>query len=925
MFCNENNNNNINRNEEGSDSDESVPQRVRTASTSTVSYCYSDSSGNCFYVSTDSAASDDLELEAIVDVVLMAIDCEVFEPQSGIEQDYALSETMKSQNVRFSDQYNGPTTMISGRKDPIRAMTDTKDTALQNFFSRPVKIYEQTWSVGAGIDVVIDPWNLYFTDSRVENRITTYNLLRADLHVKVVVNGNGFYYGRAVAAYGPFDTSTYDSLSLTTTLADFTQWSQRPKVFIDPTNSMGGEMVIPFHEFQNNCWVQNAGWSDLGQLWLRSINSLAHANGGTDPLTVSVFAWAENVELSVLTSMDVGSLSPQSGVEVDEANEKGVVSGPASAVSKYTGMLSNMPVIGPYATATSKAAGAAAELAKLFGYCRPPLTKAPEPYRPTAVSSLANTTVPDVVNKLTVDDKQELTIDPVVCGIGDHDPMDIAAIASRESYLTTFSWPMSTSAEGITKSPTTGLLWNCRVDPCVWNATGSAYLFPACAAAALPFEYWTGKMKFRFQIVCSAFHKGRIKIVYDPNQVDSNEYNTNYLKVIDIADEQDVTVEVGVGQPETLMKHAEPGIDLVTNMYNTTPLTYNDQLGNGVLSVFVVNELTSPNSTAANDIEINVYVSMGDDFEVFVPHPHFQNFVFKPQSGVELRPQSGMEDRNTSTVPESEHTDEPNAPIQKKSENIAVPSYTLPVTNLMFTGESIRSFRTMLKRYNRWMTFGPGNIGNACFVNLEAKAFPALRGNVAGAIHSTAAAAPYNFVNTVLLHWLTYMFSGWRGGIRYKVIPKRGVQYCDITASRHSANGGAFSLSSGSYSAIALSSSSEIAASTVLQGSTRDKEQTGHEGLAFTTSKVNPVLEFEVPWYSRYRFAPGKTQNWSTGTDDFCQFYSVFINQIFDRPDLASTVGCYDLFVAAGEDFQVFLYTGLPRMYYEPVPPAPLA
>lgn len=860
----------------------------------------------------------------IVNRILDIVDTELdFKPQAGIEQSYTMSETMKSQNVRFSDQYNGPTTVIGGRKDVTRSMTDTKDTSLEHFFSRPIKISEQTWSVGAGIDVIINPWTSYFGNTRVLNRLTTYNLVRADLHVKIVINGNGFYYGRALAMYGPWDSGTYDSLSLTTTLADVTQWSQRPKIFIDPTNSMGGEMVIPFHAYENNVWVQNGTWSELGNMWVRSINSLQHANAGTDPLTVSIYAWAENVELSVLTSMDAGGLTPQSGEEVDEANTKGMISGPASAVAKYSQYLSDMPLIGPYATATSKAASVTADIAKSFGYCRPPLTKAPEPYRPTCVSSLANTSVPDVVNKLSVDDKQELTIDPTVAGIGEHDLLDIRSIASRESYLTTFNWAMSAAAEGTTKSPTVGLLWNCRVDPCVWNATGSAFLFPACAAAALPFQYWTGTMKFRFQVVCSAFHKGRIKVVYDPNQVSSNEYNTNYLKVIDIAEEQDVTVEVGVGRPTTLLQHGEPGVDLLTNMYNTTPLTYSDLLGNGVLSVFIVNELTSPNSVAVNDIEVNVYVSMGDDFEVFVPHPHFQNFVFKPQSGVEYEIQSGAE----KTIPEAEHTDEVNAPIQMSSENVAVSSITLPQTNLVFTGESIRSFRTMLKRYNRWLTFGvQGNEPGPAWVNLESTAFPALRGNVAGAIHLTSLSAPYNYMNTVLLHWVTYMFSGWRGGIRYKIIPKRGIEYCDITASRHAANGATLSVSSGTYgTGISVSSQNEIANSTVFAGSLKDAEQTGYEGLAFTTSKVNPVLEFEVPYYSRFRFMPGKTENWGLTSDNFVQHMTVYCNQSNDRTDINASVGSYDTFVAAGEDFQTYFYTGLPRMYYEAAPPAPLS
>jgi hypothetical protein len=243
-------------------------------------------------------------------------------------------------------------------------------------------------------------------------------------------------------------------------------------------------------------------------------------------------------------------------------------------------------------------------------------------------SSLAVTTVPDGVAKLSVDDKQELSIDPRIAGLGSEDPLDIRSIAKRESYLTSFTWAIGTAPET--------LLWNARVDPVTWAENGSptAFYLPACAMAALPFEYWTGTMNFRFQIVASSFHKGRLKIVYDPQFLATNEYNTNYLEVIDIADKTDFTISIANGQSRTYLNHHLPGSDSVTQMYSTTPYASVEE-GNGVVGVYVVNELTTPNSTVNNDIEINVYVSMGDDFEVAQPDDYFQRFVFKPQSGLE--------------------------------------------------------------------------------------------------------------------------------------------------------------------------------------------------------------------------------------------------------------------------------------------------
>ena len=72
---------------------------------------------------------------------------------------------------------------------------------------------------------------------------------------------------------------------------------------------------------------------------------MKHANGGTDPITISVFAWAEDVHMSVLTQTDPSTLVPQS------MEYEGIVSKPASIVAKVAGVLKEVPFISPFATA----------------------------------------------------------------------------------------------------------------------------------------------------------------------------------------------------------------------------------------------------------------------------------------------------------------------------------------------------------------------------------------------------------------------------------------------------------------------------------------------------------------------------------------------------------------------------------------------
>lgn len=867
----------------------------------------------------------------------------LFRPQMGVVAEASIQTkgTFTAQeNVDFSDQMQPYVYNAGGEMDPTRSLQDTNDATLDNFFSRPLKIHEVEWGTGTSLFSSIDPWTLYFENPRVINRLVNYKLLKAKLHVKLVMNGNGFQYGRAIASYLPYNT--LDSLSTSRALIaqDLVQESQRPHVYLDPTTSSGGEMILPMFWYTNYLDIPDTDWNKLGSLTIRSINDLKHANGASDRVTVSVFAWAEDVSFSVLTAHEPVSLAPQMG-EIDEANRSGVISKPASVIAKCAGALKDAPMIAPFALATEMAASTVGNIAKMFGYSRPPVTKAPDPFVPRPFGQLALTNVPDNCFKLTVDEKQELSIDARIAGLsGGLDPLNIRDIASRESYLTTFSWNIGTAPETI--------LWNARIDPAIWAEVASnpkELHLPACAMACLPFKYWTGSMKFRFQIVCSSFHKGRLKVVYDPDYIATNEYNTNYLHIVDIADTKDFTIEIGNGQNRTLLDHHIPGVDSVTQMYSTTQYTHSE-VGNGVIGLYVVNELTTPNSTVTNDIEINVFVSMGDDFEVFVPDDQFQRYVYKPQMGsfreddvrestpLSLRsnrivhatgsrssrpmfePQSGK------IVPESENTTEPSAPLHDDTVKLGPTLQGGELINKVFTGECITSFRQMLKRYNLHSCVGLLNSAPV-MLQLQMAAFPYLRGAVTGAIHQTTAFADYNFCNTVMLHWVTHCFSAWRGSIRWKAVNRafqveRSGPRMEVTRFHDSAI----------YSNVITTpftdyaTESQAADSVVVEtpGSgilaAQGKPSSATLGSAITVGEVNPTLEWEIPFYSSFRHAPGKKQDWTSYIPFGGSLFTTWCN-----PDASSTV---DFYCAAGEDYVPYFWTGCPVIYYEANPPDPV-
>jgi hypothetical protein len=96
-------------------------------------------------------------------------------------------------------------------------------------------------------------------------------------------------------------------------------------------------------------------------------------------------------------------------------------------VARVAGALSDIPGIGPYAKATQMGANAVANSAKLFGLSAPN-DLSHSIFEPRAKQSLAVTDVKQSANKVTIDSKQELTIDPRTTGIQGDDELPIASI-----------------------------------------------------------------------------------------------------------------------------------------------------------------------------------------------------------------------------------------------------------------------------------------------------------------------------------------------------------------------------------------------------------------------------------------------------------------------------------------------------------------
>lgn len=760
------------------------------------------------------------------------------------------------------------------------------DTSLSSFFERPIVARTYTWTplqVGA-FTAIFDPWNDFFSNPRVCNRINNYNLLRAKVHVRFMINGNGFYYGRLMADYQPLPLN--DLVTSTSTLVpeNAIPASQRMKLFIDPSTCCSNEFDLPFVYFKDGVSIPTAEWTALGRVNIRELQGLKHANGATQPLTITVMMWATDVQLAIPTSFDCTALTAQAG---DEYSSAGPVEATASAVAAMAGAVSAVPVIGSFARATEMAARATSKAASVMGWSRPAIIAPAADMRPKFISDLAPSGAGDNVTKLAVDIKQEVSVDPNIIGIALPDELTVASIAARESYLTPFPWTTARVAGD--------LLFTTRVKPWIGASNGSTRYLTACAFASWPFSWWRGKMRYRLQIVASAYHKGRLRIVWDPAYVQSLEANVQFTRVIDISEVRDATFEIDWGNPQHFLASGGSATSLSTD-YRTTPqfTTAQDDC-NGVFSVYVLNDLATPNSTVNNDIAVNVYVSC-NDMQVAAPRPQPSILVNSYSATV----QAGDIDSTPSGS-------EPGCGPADVDHMISHDADT-PEDALVYFGERIVSFRQLLKRYNHHSSFiithSSGSLpGHWAPVFTDV---PFFYGYNTRTLHTTTAANKFSYVNTTLLQYLMPAFVAMRGSHRTKYVctgmADNGVSQMTVVRTPNTVP--------------------SIPAATTVLGTTTQSQYARailplrsdcQAGGAVTTTFQQPVLEVEFPYYKPTRFDEARAMSQD---NNVVPIQSPFTNTHSVELMIKSSLNPISLtrYVGVGEDFGLYWFQGCPPL-----------
>jgi hypothetical protein len=747
---------------------------------------------------------------------------------------------------------------------------------IADFFARPVEIATLSLTAGADFFTNYDVWDLFTANPSIRAKLRNYAYFSANLHLRVSISGSPFHYGRVLLSYQPFPASNG---TLTRLLAaNITFPTMKPllinylsqsdgAVTMDIKSNKPVEMEIPFIStkpmmrlFNTSALVlaDTSPYADMeyaGALHLATINPVASTSSTPSVARMQIVAWATNVKLGAPTGTQI-AITTESGV-VDE-RETGPVEKVSTKLAEISGALSRVPSIGHLALASEMLFSSVSRFAAIFGWSRPVMIDEPMIVKNQPFQNGAQTIGAETNYRLTIDPKQELTVDPSIGGCS-RDEMVIADIANRTTYLTSFNWLENTAPMSV--------FWMCRNSPYLHTKdSGALYDFyqpTAMCYAVTPFAAWSGKIVYRFEIVASAFHRGKLAIFFEPNVAQYSLINTNmstnkqFLAVVDIQETQvfEVCVEWGYPRQWAGVSH------VYTDEYGATISSSNPTYCNGYIGVMPFTSLQSPDGS---DIPINVYVRCENMRVNELTDRRFPNQR-------RIRTESGV-------VPQEDFVCTPLNKSVVSFDNASLYHY----------GEEPLSFRSMLKRYVSTAEFNYNmaavTVGHIEIVepNMPVNVLP----------YGATARARTTFD---LFSYLRMAFLGFRGSIRKRV---------HISGNEDAQIGDQVKVTRGGVAGGATPGISFIAA----------VADSALQGTVTFAQHSNAGVEYEAPFYSRnlYALAFADDMQGTINTDEMETAWSKTCVIDIDTHKPGAFYMYAQIETAAGEDFGFFRYQGAP-------------
>lgn len=825
--------------------------------------------------------------------------------ENGEDNEIENTVVEQQENITFGDTDPAPADELKILEDQTRYMRDDAIAHLGTYLSRPVLINTFTWTQATtGTDLNgFWPWQAFFNDARIKSKLNNFARITCKLRLKFLMNASPFYYGLLKVNYDPLSTGrAFDTGFLTQ--------SQLPGPYIAPQEMTSVEMELPFfwpRDYLDICDEQN--FVTMGQIYYNVFEQLKSANDSTaGVVTISCYAWAEDVHLAAPTSYNA----------LQGPKKTGPVSRIANTVSRVAGAMSAVPPLSGIATAVSTGASVVSSLATALGFSNAPNVNNVEPVQNKTFHAFANTEQQVPLDKLSLDPKNEVSLGSETVGLGNVDELAVGEFVSHEAWIGRVSW--DSSATSGTHLMTFFVTPHLQQTATYSDPSRQSYAMTPTRYLSRFFKYWRGSMIYRIKIVGTKYHKGRLQITWDPEDTaDSNSdiETTNITKIVDLDAEREIEFAVP-------FKAVRAWNNTNFEDQGSLPIKYgagsfsripNRAEHNGAISIFIQNQLSAP--IDPSDVAILVYARGGPDFEVARPVETIRRYS-------------------------------PNAPQGPKTldgdalaNEVLVTAYTV--------GERISSIRQLLHRtvcyglFPRINTTQQGLTSNLALWMTQS-IFPKVPRcwgyDPTGGIYQTygivipATVSRSNRVYETPTDAFTNCFAGYRGSVNWHVAPLQ-ENADDLPLMSISRAPGTHSLNAGGYTAANFSQpinmlqtvstkaypgdlASEFAGTTVTGiGGRIANVDHGLGGLSLANTRTQPYISVNIPQYGNTRF-----QNAWIGhrdaldTDTFRDCFTVTsvqrIATAYNR--------YYTMYTSAGVDYNLFYFICCPLLWNYDMP-----
>lgn len=481
------------------------------------------------------------------------------------------------------------------------------------FLRKPISIATGEFTTtDTGILTNLNPWTNLFSQAIWSRKIEGHLAIRADLHVKLVLNATRFQQGRYCLAWfptvGASATTNQTTAWYNLHVANLTSRIQLPHVEIDLNRDTECSMIVPFISAYPYRYLRNVTFTDPGQLLIFPYSPLSAPVGSTTA-SYSVFIHFENVTLEAPTAPQSSTRFVKSNnMDVQSGEQKvgniGPISSTLSKVSKAAGVLTQIPLLSSVAAPVSWFTDILANAANVFGWSSPldlsEVTRAVQ----TIVPFSNNADMPDGSMPLSLFARNKIETLPGLGGT-DIDEMSIDHIKTIPSFFSSFSIT-TTDLVGDNKFGT-----DCGYTLYNTNFVNNArthYVHTPLSYCSLFFNMARGGLVFRFKVVSTEFHSGRYAVCFFPQDYLSSgaaaSYaSSNYVhrEIIDLRMGCEFTFHV----PYT-------SVIPYRNLSDSTG--YSNLEAFGQLVVYCINPLKAP-ATVAQTVQILVEVAGAPDVE----------------------------------------------------------------------------------------------------------------------------------------------------------------------------------------------------------------------------------------------------------------------------------------------------------------------